>query len=182
MLDLQGIAAGAIETPLYLLAAVAAAGFLLLAWRLLRRPASRAVGTTSLDLALGCALALVVVLTLLTPSPFGSGLDPELRLVPFLDLRDALNGEHSLALALAEIVGNIALFVPFGIAMRWRFEWLGPWSIGLLALILSVVVEGLQAVTGAGRWPDSTDVITNTIGGLIGAGLGGIGAVAERRR
>ena len=182
MRDLLGIAAAAIETPLYVLAAVAAIGFLLLGWRLLRHPPSRGARHTRLDLALGCALAFIVVLTLLTPAPFGSGRDHGLRLVPFLDLRDALAGERSLPIALAEIIGNIALFVPFGIATRWRLPWLGPWAVGLVALALSVVIEVLQAVTGGGRSPDTTDLITNTVGGLVGAGLGGIGAVAERRR
>jgi glycopeptide antibiotics resistance protein len=175
-------AAGALETLLYVLAAVAGIGFLLLGWRLFRHPASRAVSHTARDLALACAFALVVVMTLLTPTPIGDGLEPEFRLVPFQDLRDALDGTRSLSLAVAEIAGNVALFVPLGIAIRWRFPWLGVLAIGLATLALSAAIEGLQALTGGGRWPDTTDVITNTVGGLIGAVLGGIGAVAERRR
>lgn len=181
MRDLLSVVAGAVDTFLAVLAVVAGVGFLLLGWRLFQHPASRAVGHTARDLAVACAVALIVVLTLLTPTPIGSGLEPELRLIPFLDLRDALNGQRSLTLVLAEILGNVALFVPFGIALRWRFPRLGVLAIGLGALALSTTIEILQAVTGAGRWADSTDVITNTIGGLLGAGLGGIGLAAERR-
>lgn len=172
---------GAAETLLYVLAAIAAVGFLLLGWRLLRHPTSRAVGHTARDLAIACALAMIVVLTLLSPTPVGDGRVPELRLIPFVDLRDALSGTRSLRLAVGEIVGNVALFVPLGIAVRWRFPRLGILRIGLMAMGLSAAIEVLQALTGGGRWPDTTDVITNTLGGLLGAGLGRIGSAAESR-
>lgn len=178
--ELFSRAAGAAGTLVSLLAVIAAAGFAVLAWRLLRHPPSRAVGHTARDLALACALALIVALTLLSPTPIGDGLRPQLRLIPFVDLQDALSGTRSLRLAVAEIVGNVLLFVPFGMALRWRAPALGVVGVGVVSLLLSVGIELLQGVTGGGRWPDSTDVITNTVGGLVGAAVAGIGAATRR--
>jgi glycopeptide antibiotics resistance protein len=67
-----------------------------------------------------------------------------------------------------ELVGNVALFVPFGMALRWRLPSLGVLAVAGGALALSAGVELLQATLG-GRWANSTDVITNTVGGALGA-------------
>lgn len=66
-----------------------------------------------------------------------------------------------------EVLGNIAVFVPFGlylglVARSW------PWSavVGVVAAT-SVAMEVLQFVLAVGA-TDSSDVIANTAGGLIG--------------
>jgi hypothetical protein len=173
-------AIGAAETLVKVLLAVAVVGFVVLAWRLVRHPPMRAVDGTARDLALASALAIVVVLTLLTPSVEGEA--PQVRLVPFIDLFEALDGRGSLRFAIAELVGNVVLFIPLGMALRWRFPSLEVLQVGALALAASVAVELTQGLTGAGRWSDSTDVVMNTIGGVIGAGLAlpGMARVRER--
>jgi glycopeptide antibiotics resistance protein len=172
-------AADALETMAGVFVVIGAVAAVVLAVRLVRHPPSRAVGVTARDVALWLSVAAIVVLTLLSPvDPLNE--QPRIRLIPFEDLRDALVGIRSLRLAIAELVGNVLIFIPFGLALRWRFSSLGMLQAGGIALLFSVAVEILQALTGGGRWPESTDVITNTTGGLIGAALAGIGT--ERRR
>lgn len=179
--DLIAWAADATRTLLFVLAAIAASGMVLLGWRLLRHRASPSIDAAARDLALAGAIALVVVLTLLSPIPVGVGREPDFLLVPFEDLRDALNGGQSLGVALAEMVGNVALFVPLGLSLRWRFPGVGVVQAGLIGCATSGTIEVLQGLTGGGRWPDTTDVITNTVGALLGAALAGIGTALSQR-
>lgn len=156
--------------PVLLILAIAAAA--LLAWRLAREPGpgrrQHAVDETLRDLALAAAIAAIVVVTLLTPSRFGD--DADIELVPFVDLVRALAGRYSLRNALIGIIGNVVLFIPFGMALRWRWPSLGVVAVAGCALALSAGVEVAQATLG-GRWANVTDVITNTVGGAIGAML-----------
>jgi hypothetical protein len=138
----------------------------LLAWRLLRQPPQRAVDETLRDLALAAAVSAIVVVTLLTPSVFGD--DAQVKIVPFEDLLRAFRGSGSLRAALVGMVGNVLLFVPLGMALRLRLPGLGVLAVTGCALALSIGVEVLQAALG-GRWANTTDVITNTLGGAIGA-------------
>jgi glycopeptide antibiotics resistance protein len=87
---------------------------------------------------------------------------------------DALDGEGGLRFAVAELIGNVLLFVPLGMALRWRLPRFGIARVTGAAMLISVTVEVLQAVLATGRWATTTDVITNTVGGLVGAIAGGI--------
>ena len=68
---------------------------------------------------------------------------------------------------------NIIVFVPFGYLLPYVFRWfrarvrLRP---ALVCFLLSFVVENLQLVTRRGLY-DLDDIISNTIGGFIGAYL-----------
>lgn len=64
------------------------------------------------------------------------------------------------------IAENILMFIPFGIFLRWYGV---KWSLLGIPIIAgsSVVIELMQYVTGRGRM-EVDDILTNTIGGLIG--------------
>jgi len=162
--------ADAVERLLPVLLILAVAAAVLLAWRLAREPGRRqhAVDETLRDLALAAAIAAIVVVTLLTPSRFGD--DADIELIPFVDLVRALAGRYSLRNALIGTIGNVVLFIPFGMALRWRWPSLSVVAVAGCALALSAGVEVAQATLG-GRWANVTDVITNTAGGAIGAML-----------
>ena len=164
------------RTLLLVLAAIAASGIILLGVRRVRQGSSAALNATARDVALASAISIVVVLTLLTPAPVDDAREPFFRLVPFEDLRDAINGDRSLLVALSGLLGNVALFLPLGVSLRWRFPGLGVGQAGLVGLATSATIEFLQGLTGGGRWPDTTDVIMNSLGAVVGAVLGGIGA------
>jgi hypothetical protein len=146
--------------------------FGVLAWRLRRHPPGGLDGRRVSGLALAIAVGIVVALTLLTPRRPDETL--QVVLMPFQNLIDALDGEGGLRLAVAELIGNVLLFVPLGMALRWRYPWLGVARVTVAAMLISVAVETLQAVLATGRWATTTDVITNTVGGLVGAIAGGV--------
>ncbi|MDR0859396.1 MAG: VanZ family protein [Oscillospiraceae bacterium] len=63
------------------------------------------------------------------------------------------------------ILGNIALFIPFG-----YFAWLSGFRKTIfLGMLLSICIEAAQYPMG--RWTDIDDVILNTIGTAAGFGL-----------
>jgi glycopeptide antibiotics resistance protein len=66
-----------------------------------------------------------------------------------------------------EIILNVVIFVPLGIYAAALFE---KWSIGkklFFFCLISLIVEGLQFILAVGAF-DITDIITNTLGGIIG--------------
>ena len=68
---------------------------------------------------------------------------------------------------LPEIILNVLIFVPLGIYAGILFR---KWSFQkqlLFYFLVSLLVEGLQFILGAGAF-DTTDIITNTLGGIIG--------------
>ena len=87
------------------------------------------------------------------------------NLIPFKGSFDA-NGSFDDA----ELVQNILFFVPLGVYLsmvvgRWSF-----WRRALLVLGVSVSFEVIQYAFDIGH-ADITDVIANTLGGVIGVGL-----------
>ncbi len=76
-----------------------------------------------------------------------------------------------------EVVANILLFAPFGIylgmlAPRWRW-----WQAAAVFVAVSLLFETVQYLLSVGS-ADITDVIDNTLGGMLGLGLL---ALARRR-
>jgi len=69
----------------------------------------------------------------------------------------------------ADIILNVALFAPFGAALAFwlRRERLAPVALGAL---VSIGIETLQLVI-PGRDPNPGDVLANTLGAALGAGL-----------
>ena len=70
------------------------------------------------------------------------------------------------------ILGNIALFLPFGLLFPLVFRsWHSTKSVVLAALAVSALIELLQYAgrwVGSPRWSDVDDVIFNVIGALLG--------------
>ena len=130
-----------------------------------RHPGSTRPPTRTALVALFVVYLVVLVWTVLwkLEVPWTGG-DTMVKLVPFV----AADGAG--ASAPVEVVANLVLFVPLGIylgllAPRW------PWwaAAGTIAGA-SVALEVTQYVLAVGR-SDTTDVIVNTVGGLVGLGL-----------
>ena len=69
---------------------------------------------------------------------------------------------------LADLIRNIALFVPLGAALVWRGLPMG--RVVALGAALSLLIEGLQLFgLPAGRTPALADLVSNTLGTGIGA-------------
>ena len=68
----------------------------------------------------------------------------------------------------AYLVENILLFVPYGFCFAWYRCRKGIWFTGLFACFTtSYFIETMQLVTGRGIF-QLDDIITNTIGGILG--------------
>ena len=74
---------------------------------------------------------------------------------------------HEGKIDITEIILNIAVFVPLGIYVGVLCK---RWSLGkklLSFFLLSLMIESIQFIFRVGAF-DTTDIITNTIGGTIG--------------
>jgi len=112
---------------------------------------SRAVLVTVL------ALAFVASLTL-RPAHF----DPLAQPSPFSCLIDC--GEESIR----DLLSNILLFMPLGWALS---HWMKRRAVLLTCLLATVLIEGLQATVIAGRDSSLRDILSNVVGGALGAWL-----------
>ena len=149
-------------------AAICIAGVLVFVWRRRRAESHDALSRTGSETLLVAALALIVIATLLTPQ-LPRGDQRTILLEPFWDLREALAGRQVLARAVAEMVGNVLLFIPLGVALALRWPGLSLTATIGAAVGISLIVEVGQAVLAGGRMTDVTDVLMNGIGALIGA-------------
>ena len=84
------------------------------------------------------------------------------NLIPFSEPL-ILNGKADVS----ELISNVVIFIPLGIYAGILFE---RWNSGrklFFFFLTSFIVEGLQFTFAVGAF-DSTDIITNTLGGIIG--------------
>jgi glycopeptide antibiotics resistance protein len=141
-------------------------GVLLLGARAGRRPMAGAVRDTARDLAVPLTILLVIAFTLGPVS--ATQIEYPTNLIPFADVIGRLDGLVPHWNDAVDVVGNIALFVPFGAALAWRWPRARVRWVVLAAIGLSVAIEFTQAVTDAGRSASTTDVVTNAIGAALG--------------
>lgn len=90
-----------------------------------------------------------------------AGFARPLKLVPFVPSGDAG------ASMPAELLINLVLFVPFGLfagALAPTWSW---WKAGAAALGASLLLESVQHLLSTGSF-DTTDLIVNTVGALVG--------------
>ncbi len=82
----------------------------------------------------------------------------------------------------SQSVENVVVFVPFGLLLGVNCKGLPGWRKVLIVLGGSIAAETLQYIFAIGV-SDSTDVMTNLLGGLIGLGGYGLGRkfVDERK-
>ncbi|MCO4100676.1 MAG: VanZ family protein [Gemmatimonas sp.] len=101
-------------------------------------------------------MALIIAATLL---PFG-GMAAE-QIPPAWCVRCG-------SLWLTDVISNVAMFVPFGVALELR-RWT-VWRVAVVSLLFTLGVEALQSVgLPPGRSPALADVMSNTVGGVLGA-------------
>jgi len=71
---------------------------------------------------------------------------------------------------ISETISNIIVFIPFGLLLGVNFKGFKIWHTVAYIGSFSVAMEVLQYIFAIGT-SDITDVITNTLGGLIGLWL-----------
>lgn len=118
-------------------------------------------------LVVAAVYALVLVLIAAWPTPVDrhvavAELSPVVWLTRHLGLQPG-QGYH-----LVEASANVILFVPLGaLLLLWRTSWGWPRAT-LLALAVTVCIEGLQDALRPERIASLGDVLANTLGGAIG--------------
>ncbi|MFN8623503.1 MAG: VanZ family protein [Chloroflexota bacterium] len=130
----------------------------------------RTIREAGADVLLALSLFAILALTIL-PGTQPSGPASGRSLVPFEDLARSLQPgmpAYATDLAVANLVANLLLFLPFGFALGLRFPTARWWRPLLVVVALSVSIELVQLLAGMGRSADVTDVLTNTLGGLLG--------------
>lgn len=105
---------------------------------------------------------------------------PRFSLVPFASIVQ-LATETSAAVAVRNLLGNVVLFVPFGILLPLLFRRLHRPQAALWRFAaLSLTIELAQLVTRA-RSVDVDDVILNTVGAMLGWSAWRVGQVLAAR-
>jgi VanZ family protein len=152
------------------LVAVAVVWAVLAAVRSRRVGARAAVSTSLAEATLAAGVLVIWALTLAPLRAFGTadhGFATPVNLVPVLPLLAGLTSPEARSYV-PDYLGNVALFVPFGVGLAWRLR-LGTMRVGLIALACSAAIETWQAVSAEQRNGDINDVLLNTTGALLGA-------------
>jgi VanZ family protein len=120
-------------------------------------------------LAVGSALGIALA----TVTPRGNAWSAgHVQLVPFHTLRNYFDGYDSAQTMLLYVVGNVVMFLPFGLFVQLALR---RWVVLTIALglLASVTVEVLQLPIWS-RSSDVDDVILNTLGAVVGATLAAV--------
>lgn len=123
-------------------------------------------GIDKLTVVLSIAYVLLLVAVILFKLPFRqAGSERAINLVPLLGSFTDDGG-----LRLAEVINNVLIFIPAGIYVcMLRIDWAFTRRL-LLIVGTTVTFEIIQFVFAMGK-TDITDILTNTLGGVIGIGL-----------
>lgn len=98
---------------------------------------------------------------------FGGADTGPANLVPFKTISLYLFGHQGWMMIFFELIGNIGLLVPFGFLMPLVCRKMTWWLSLALAILVPLVIEGLQVMLRTGRF-DIDDVILNGLGIMIG--------------
>jgi VanZ family protein len=134
----------------------------------------RLFGVRLLDMhRLWCA-ALVALLVLLAfigfwPSPVDQPVQGEIA--GGLKVLHTRGVSESINYWTVEAAANVGLFVPLGIVASFAFPRKWPWQIAAFGLLVSGCIELGQQLFLHDRFASPVDLVTNTLGAVIGAVL-----------
>ncbi len=97
----------------------------------------------------------------------GSDANGQSNFVPFKTIWPYLLGRSGWLIASANIIGNIALLIPFGFLAASVYRNMTFKKCLVLAVLVPVAIEGVQVVLKTGIF-DIDDVILNGLGVVIG--------------
>ncbi|MBU5225153.1 VanZ family protein [Clostridium senegalense] len=115
-------------------------------------------------------IAIVYILALLKIVLFKYGFTSELRslnLKPFAFIESYFTEDVTIDVALKNVAGNFALFIPLGILLPALFKNINKKKTVFICFGVSLLFEFLQYIIGLGA-SDIDDVVLNTFGGIIG--------------
>ena len=115
---------------------------------------------------LSCAYLWAVAWITLRARPYGSDIASALdRLLAWLAQRESTAW---ITFERVEFAANVAMFIPLGIfAVLW-FGVRGWWAAPVLGLVTSAAIEFAQAAFLDTRVADARDLVSNTLGSIVG--------------
>ena len=84
----------------------------------------------------------------------------------FIPFKEIFRYNISSSLFLKNVIGNILLFIPFGIFVTYYVKSKKIYPTLFLSILVSISIEFAQSVIG--RTADIDDIILNTVGGILG--------------
>lgn len=149
-----------------IMAAAGFAAFLILgSWWLRKKPDS---SRGALKLLIGAWVFLVLIATIYPEQSIGSSHEP-INWNPGEQFSAPLVDQFELDLLVRQYIGNAAMFAPLG-ALGWLISRRFIITFGA-CVGLSVAIEAVQQIMGAGRSADIDDVLCNSGGALAGVAL-----------
>lgn len=114
-------------------------------------------------------LSIIIFKTLESPMDLFTGNHPDYRSLNLIPFKNMWDSNLSVSFNKSSIIGNIILFVPFGVLLKL---FLSEREHNLLksvfiVMVTSFLIESTQYITRIGV-SDINDLILNTAGGLIG--------------
>jgi glycopeptide antibiotics resistance protein len=122
----------------------------------------------TLTIVLFLIYALVLIGVILFKLPFSIETTDSVRVINLIPFKGSFTDDG--IIRLSEIIDNILAFVPLGIYISMLKS---NWSFAKKALLIigcTVVFEIIQFIFAIGR-TDVTDILGNTLGGIIGIGI-----------
>lgn len=134
-----------------------------------RVPGRTRYRTAALDVAVGLSLLGVGAVTLVPVADYHTGIERGMQLTPLVSIIDVVTTSVDASVPVRIVLFNILLLVPFGFLLTLRTG--RARRTVAVTMAISVLVEILQAVLPLGRTANIDDVILNTLGAAIGAGM-----------
>lgn len=132
-------------------------------------PTTEALRRSGLDLVLGVWAVAVVALTL---QPAGDLVGRRIDLQPGHGILDLLLGGAAHSTAVAQLGGNLLLFLPFGFLLPLRLRAIRRLTrIALLSTVLVTAIAAAQFLANIGRAATTDDVILGVLGSVLGYAL-----------
>lgn len=113
----------------------------------------------------------------------GTARDYSLNLIPFKEIKRFVLNRQTLGskAVWVNLAGNVAAFIPFGLfIIPVSGRKMSFWETVVLTFDMSLCVEIIQLITKVGSF-DVDDLMLNTFGGIIGAGIYVLHAFIERK-
>lgn len=133
--------------------------------RLLRVTPRDAVLLSAAEALVVASLAAIVVVAL-RPNPV---VESSVNFVPLSGIVAAVRSGSGLDVALANLLGNLVIFIPLGAGLGWRCGTTVRRRDLIAAIVAcSVAIEATQMVLNVGRASDIDDVLMNGAGGWLG--------------
>ncbi len=122
----------------------------------------------TLTIVLFAIYMLILTGIILFKLPFYSEISDGIRVINLIPLQGSFDADG--VILLREIIYNILLFIPLGIYIGMlKSEWSFVKKV-LPVIGLSLLFEGTQFIFAMGR-TDITDILGNTLGGILGIGI-----------